>query len=380
MKKIRFFIAALLLVWVACVLIACEYSESDDESETEHIHSFVASDVIREATCTEYGERSLKCSCGAERSEAIPALGHDRIDQVKPIPTCTEAGWEKYTVCSRCDYENISYKLALGHAYGADDICEDCGIVYVDDGLVFELVNGESYAVTDCDNSAVSLNIPRRYKGLPVTQIGIGAFRSAKELVSLTIPETVTAIGIGAFTLCVSLESLTIPESVTDMGSGIFDGCKSLKNVTLPSNMKKIVSSMFSGCESLLEITIPERVTEIGENAFVGCKGLTEIKLPKSVKEIGSRAFGNCYKLESIEIPEGVTVIKSDTFLNCYKLTNIVLPRSLKTIESDAFVKCSIVNLYFTGTRTQWSEIKQYGGRYVLVASNYIFNYVPEEE
>ena len=61
--------------------------------------------VIKEATCTEKGEKNVKCNlCGADLgTQEIPALGHEfgKAEVVKEA-TCTEEG-KTVQKCSRCD-------------------------------------------------------------------------------------------------------------------------------------------------------------------------------------------------------------------------------------------------------------------------------------
>ena len=75
--------------------------------------------VTKPATCTEDGSESCVWSdatCGEFRFDAvIPALGHDLVDHEGKTPTCTEAGWEPYLTCTRCDYTNYEEIPALGH-------------------------------------------------------------------------------------------------------------------------------------------------------------------------------------------------------------------------------------------------------------------------
>ena len=92
---------------------------------------------------------------------------------------------------------------------------------------------GTEYTVTDCDTTASgSLDIPSTYNGLPVTSIGIEAFRDCTSLSSITIAESVTSIGIGAFYNCTSLSSVTIPDSVTSISSDAFNACTSLTSLS----------------------------------------------------------------------------------------------------------------------------------------------------
>ena len=72
-------------------------------------------------TCTEVGKRYFKCTvCNLIPNDAdnvvdIPALGHDRTEEVIP-PTCTMKGWTEVT-CTRCEdlYEKKDETDPKGH-------------------------------------------------------------------------------------------------------------------------------------------------------------------------------------------------------------------------------------------------------------------------
>lgn len=70
------------------------------------------------ATCTEAGwEAYDTCSrCDYTTYKEIAALGHDLKHHDAKAPTCTEAGWEAYDTCSRCDYTSYKELPALGHS------------------------------------------------------------------------------------------------------------------------------------------------------------------------------------------------------------------------------------------------------------------------
>ena len=70
------------------------------------------------------------------------------------------------------------------------------------------------------------LSIPSEIDGIPVVAIGEGAFKN-KDIVRLTISESVREIDWFAFSACNSLCEITIPSSVKSIGHGAFDGCSS---------------------------------------------------------------------------------------------------------------------------------------------------------
>lgn len=67
---------------------------------------------------------------------------------------------------------------------------------------------------------------------IPAGVINFGdVFSDCKNLVNITIPNSVTNIGIGAFWQCANLASITINNSVTSIGNYAFYDCKNLKDI-----------------------------------------------------------------------------------------------------------------------------------------------------
>lgn len=67
---------------------------------------------------------------------------------------------------------------------------------------------------------------------IPASVINFGdVFSDCKNLVNITIPNSVTNIGVGAFWQCANLASITITNSVTSIGNYAFYDCKNLKDI-----------------------------------------------------------------------------------------------------------------------------------------------------
>lgn len=107
-----------------------------------HTHAFNMKNVadkylIEKANCTNPAVYYFSCACGEVGTEMFKdgtALGHSFGNgNVTTQPTCTLQGKMTYT-CARCGEQKTVAIPALGHTYGADGICERCGIKKPDQG------------------------------------------------------------------------------------------------------------------------------------------------------------------------------------------------------------------------------------------------------
>ena len=224
--------------------------------------------------------------------------------------------------------------------------------------------DGKSYTVSSIGKCTdVEIFIPSVYSGLPVTAIGKDAFYRCKNIISVSIPDSVTSIGEGAFCACESLVNVTIPNSITTIGATAFYSCYKLAHVeydngyyigndenpymvlltvkstditsfNIHPDTKFLYYDAFGECEMLTSIEIPEGVIEIGSHAFNYCTNLTDITIASTVTNIRDFAFRNCTSLTTITIPEGVTIIDVAAFYGCTSLVNIYVSDGNEAYES----------------------------------------------
>jgi hypothetical protein len=94
-------------------------------------------------------------------------------------------------------------------------------------------------------DSVNDVTIPRTINGLPVTSIGLQAFRFSS-ITSITFPDSVTYVTDGgAFDSCGQLSSVTLPNSLTSISWWMFSYCGSLTNITIPASVNTIVNFAF---------------------------------------------------------------------------------------------------------------------------------------
>ncbi len=103
---------------------ACQKSEEraiPSLSETHEHHFTGVETILKEATCTEEGKKTITCTeenCGEVKEEVIPAAGHrpGEWETVKEA-ACTEEG-ERVQKCTVCqEVVNVESVEALGHTW-----------------------------------------------------------------------------------------------------------------------------------------------------------------------------------------------------------------------------------------------------------------------
>ena len=110
------------------ICTVCGYEKRPDP----HVHAFGEWETVIPATCTEKGEECRFCACGESESRQTDPLGHDAVEHAGKAATCTEAGWEEYQTCTRCDYSTYKELPANGHTEVTDaavaPTCTDEGL------------------------------------------------------------------------------------------------------------------------------------------------------------------------------------------------------------------------------------------------------------
>jgi len=143
--------------------------------------------------------------------------------------------------------------------------------------------NNGSLTITGYTGSGGSVAIPATINGIPVANIGSGAFAGTflhpnTTLTSVIIPNSVSTIQDEAFYTCTALTNAVISCGVIIIGPYAFNQCSALNGLVIPDSVTTIGSFAFLGCVGLTgSLTMPDSVISIGEDAFAGCPGLTTV-------------------------------------------------------------------------------------------------------
>lgn len=210
--------------------------------------------------------------------------------------------------------------------------------------LIYEL-EGDTYTVTGIGDETIVV-IPETYRGIPVTAIrghhGTGAF-ARKNIISVTIPDSITEIGQNTFNNCSMLKEVLISEnsSLSFIGNNAFSGNSSLKSIYIPKGVAHIGDSAFNNCGALDNITVAE------ENTVYSSAGNCLIE-----KESGELVRGT----NATVIPNSVTSIAQAAFRRS-SITDITIPVSVTSIGNYVFQNTPVVSINYEGTVRQWNSI-----------------------
>lgn len=182
--------------------------------------------------------------------------------------------------------------------------------------------------------NASNVVIPSQIAGKNVVALGTKCF-NYKDVVAVTIPNTVTTLEDEVFLWCRNLRSLYIPASVTTIGKGITYGCTALEQIVVdPGNQvydsrrdcNAIIHSDFwdviAGCKNTV---IPTELDgKIAYGAFGGMTSMTSITLPSTLYALDHFAFCECSSLKEIVIPSTVGYVGNYVFDQCDALSKVV--------------------------------------------------------
>ncbi len=236
----------------------------------------------------------------------------------------------------------------------------------------YEINDSDQIVITGYNGNSNYINIPEEIDGKKVVTIGNSAF-GYRDVISVSIPNTVTEIESWAFANCPNLRTVKFSNALSKIGACAFYECFALNNVVLPSSLKEIGSGSFGNCISIRSINIPknlstysggvfggpfygcvnlktvdfeDNITEILPYLFEGC-GIEEIIIPDTVTKIGYHSFGSCELLENIDFSENLDVIENRAFENCTALTKVEFPEYFTQTQGAVFLNCTALTEAF---------------------------------
>ncbi len=246
---------------------------------------------------------------------------------------------------------------------------------FIGDGHENQFV-GYAFGADEPDKNAVALpaSLDMVIIGDRCNSVPDEAFRDAKALSAVVLPDSVTSIGKlafyqcydlvyvscngvcnideYAFAFCRSLYDINI-SSAKSVAKGALYACTALNSITLTLGEGDYIGRIFDAAsadyndelvpDTLRRVTVAEGCTKIPDKAFYSCRYITEINLPESLEAIGVRSFYACRSLGAVAIPDKVKTIGDDAYFGCDNISALKLGASLEVIGMQAFYGCGAI-------------------------------------
>jgi hypothetical protein len=331
------------------------------------------------ASPTEYGtvsgggsfEGGETCTVTATPNEGYIFVNWTENGQV----VSTEASYSFYVSGNR---DLVAHFSLYGIIAFADSNVKAISVQHWDTNGDGELSYAEAAAVTALDDAfhghpITSFDEFQYFTG--VTVIEDLAFDYNRNLVSITLPNSVTSIGY-SFRNCENLGSFYLPESVISINHAAFESCRHMEQIVVAENnpvydsredcnaiIETATNKMIIACKNMF---IPNTVTTTESTAFVGID-LISLYIPSSVTNFGGFIWcpieqivvdegnpvydsrDNCNAIvetstnklvkgcKNTVIPDGINIIGGGAFIDCNALTSITIPTTINSIEIWAF-------------------------------------------
>ncbi len=253
-----------------------------------------------------------------------------------------------------CDFESIILPSSLKSI--GTGVFVNCNRL-----TTIHLIDNQNYKVVD--NNLYS------YDGKMLLQYAIG-----KTDTSFVVPDGVVSICDNAFSHTKNLVSITLPETLTEIGEDAFIECNNLFEIY---NLSKININKGSNSNGRIGFRLRDIYTSIDsksklnidngfiiykidqENLLLGYIGEESVlTIPNNVSKIENSAFEHNINVKSIIISDALTTIGEYAFAYCSNLTSISMGKGLIEMEIGAFLGCSkLENIIYSGTATEWKNI-----------------------
>ena len=237
----------------------------------------------------------------------------------------------------------------------------------------------------------------------PVTMVGDKSYSSSadapfeycRNLLSISLPESVDTIGFAAFYNCSSLQIIELPSHIVYLGTSAFES-SGIKSINIPET-DEFGGNPITHCHDLAVITGPYASPDgrclIKNNAIISFapSGISSYVIPDGITELWHRAFSGCKQLESIIVPSTLVKINNQCFVGCSSLKSFVIPESVTNVGVSAFSGCSgLTSIHIpeatvlsSGVFDNCSSLCSFSGRYasedgrLIIDNNRIIGFAP---
>ncbi len=382
-------IAAIVIVAVAAILLACAASESDASSgrcgdnltydlsgsvltvsgtgvmydfsespwfgERSSIESVVVADGVASIGAKAfYGCSSLKTAdLGSVETIGMKAFANCASLSEVSMPSASEIGAYAFYGCKGLSCIGFSDSLASVGASAFQGMsfrgADGSAIPVSPDGLRGLLFLGSG---GDLRESSLRAGMTIQDSGLTYRIISLSPLQASLvgftgSPASLAVPGSiayggaeisVVSVGAKAFYGCTSLRSVDLG-SVKSVGLKAFSYCSSLTSITIPETVKSVGGYAFFCC-GLTSLTIPGDDVVLEASAFSACKKMSDIRFTGHGAVIGRNAFYNNNGVSSVDLST-VASVGFKAFPYCYGLRSVTIPSNISAVGEYAFFNCA---------------------------------------
>lgn len=236
-----------------------------------------------------------------------------------------------------------------------------------------------------------------------ITSIGSQAFRHAKQLCEVKLPESIQYLGNSCFSGCTSLKSITLGVNISDIGAYAFSGSgltevhyqgdinqwnnisvgKSndvLSNCLIFDVVEEEVHYEAAASSELLSGSCGDSITYIlnadgslvisgsGEmKNFDSSKpapwssmmdSITSVVVEEGITSVGNQAFRHASNISTVSLPSTIYSIGSNAFSGCSSLRTIVLSAGITNIGAYAFSGVGLESATYLGDESGWANVE----------------------
>lgn len=271
---------------------------------------------------------------------------------------------------------------------------EETELLTITDESLFEteyvdnLLTITGFHQPESGNNLTQIVVPAAINGQKIRAIGPLAFKDARDIHMLYLPDTLESIAseafssykldqIGSYTYrpttgefatvdtdssekpFVGIETPTVeassivptpdqlPSCLTQIGEKAFF-CSPITKIIINSQNLIIGEEAFASTEHLDSVIVNEgaSVLEIKERAFQNSGNLHKFLVNGTVTKIGVRAFEGAGNLNELIVSNtgSISIIEEYAFQNCNNLHTVTLRGSLSSIGKNAFCQCGNMN------------------------------------
>ena len=194
-----------------------------------------------------------------------------------------------------------------------------------------------------------------------IESVEIGAFKKAKCLKHLIVPDSIIFIDEYNFSSLPNLRSIYIGKGLKYLSSWIFGNDPKLNSFEISKDNPNLyiehgtIYTKDGKCAVTnpfkpKRIVVKEGVESIEQIAFAWNGKLEEIQFPSSLKKIGDNSIAGCPRLRSVTLPEGFEECIVQSFQDNEGLEAADLPSTIRSYGCETFSYCT--NLHTLIIRT----------------------------